>query len=99
MAARGDDRPSRQVRKTARFAEETRRLGERVRALRQEHGWTLEQAAEAMQLDLKHLQKVEAGLVNVTLVTIVRIADGLGITTQELFGEMKPARRATRTRN
>jgi transcriptional regulator with XRE-family HTH domain len=57
-----------------------------VRALRQAKGWTLEEAAEKGDLDLKHWQKIEAGTVNVTLVTLVRIAEGLGETVGGLFG-------------
>lgn len=38
-----------------------------------------------MQLDLTHLQKIEAGKLNVTLVTLVRIADGLGVSVRDLF--------------
>jgi transcriptional regulator with XRE-family HTH domain len=45
-----------------------------------------------MDLDLKHLQKVEAGQLNVTLVTLVRIADGLEVPMSDLF----PRRRSTR---
>jgi transcriptional regulator with XRE-family HTH domain len=48
--------------------------------------------AERADLDLKHLQKVEAGQLNVTLVTLVRIAAGLEISMGDLF----PRRRAAR---
>jgi len=56
-----------------------------VRALRQAKGWTLEEAAEKGDMDLKHWQKIEAGTINVTLVTLVRIAEGLGETVGSLF--------------
>ncbi len=47
---------------------------------------TLEAAAERMDLDLKYLQKVEAGtLNNVTFVTLVRIAEGFGVEMWALF--------------
>ena len=86
MAARtsGTDRPSQIARQSPRFAAESKVLGERVRELREDRGWTLERAAEAMNLDLKHLQKVEAGKLNVTLVTLVRIAEGLGESVSAL---------------
>lgn len=35
-------------------------LGQRIRALRKARVWTPEKAAEEMNLDLKHLQKIEA---------------------------------------
>jgi transcriptional regulator with XRE-family HTH domain len=62
-----------------------RRLGLRIRSLREEKGLTLEKAAAAAELDLTHWQKAEAGKVNLTLVTLLRIADGLGLALTELF--------------
>ena len=38
-----------------------------------------------MDVDLKHLQKIEAGKLNATLVTLLRISDGLGVPMDELF--------------
>jgi transcriptional regulator with XRE-family HTH domain len=42
-----------------------------------------------MNMDLKHLQKIEAGKLNVTLVTLVRIAEGLGEPMSALFKSAK----------
>lgn len=53
------------------------RLGRALRRLRLANDWTLERAAEQFGLDLKHLQKVEAGAQNVTLSTLERILRGL----------------------
>jgi transcriptional regulator with XRE-family HTH domain len=64
---------------------DVRSLGQRVWALRRARKWTLDQTAEASDNDLKHWQKVEAGQINVTLVTLVRIADGLGEPIASLF--------------
>ena len=86
----GDERSSRQFKKTKRYAAELAALGASVRKLRRLRRWTLEHAAERMSLDLKHLQKVEAGLLNITMVTLVRIADGLGVPLRALFA---PSRR------
>lgn len=61
-------------------------LGLQVRAFRQAKGWTLEQAAEKGDMDLKHWQKIVAGTINVTLVTLVRLAEGLGESVGSLFG-------------
>ena len=96
MAARtpGADRPSRIARESPRFVAEATALGRRVRELRESRGWTLEKAAEAMNLDLKHLQKVEAGKLNVTLVTVVRIAEGLDEPVAALFAPAKVKRRS-----
>ncbi len=78
-------RASQVARQSKRFGAEVRALGQRVRALRLARKWTLEQAAEASDIDLKHWQKIEAGQINVTLVTLVRIADGLGEPVASLF--------------
>jgi transcriptional regulator with XRE-family HTH domain len=82
-----DERPSRLFKESKRFRVEAKQLGDRVRQLRHAKDWTLEEAAERMHLDLKHLQKVESGdpPLNVTLVTLVRIAEGLGEPLLTLF--------------
>jgi transcriptional regulator with XRE-family HTH domain len=87
-----------QYKASPRFRRALRALGLRVRALREARGWTLEQAAEAMALDLKHLQKVESGLLNVTMVTLLRIADGFEVPLRELFSESPPEKKRTRGR-
>ncbi len=76
MATAKPQRPSQTHRTTARFKKEHRALGARVRALRHAAEWTLEEAAERSDVDWKHLQKIEAGTLNVTLVTLVRLAVG-----------------------
>lgn len=92
-ARRTEERPSRIARKSARFVREARDLGLHLRALRTDQGMTLEQAAERMDLAPKHLQKIEAGTINVTLVSLVRLADGLGTTVRNLFPLPKPAKK------
>jgi transcriptional regulator with XRE-family HTH domain len=76
MASPAPQRSSQRLKASRRFGREAQALGDRVRYLRHRRGWTLEEAAERMDLDLKHLQKVEAGQLNVTLVTLLRLADG-----------------------
>ena len=95
MAARtsGADRPSRIARQSARFVSEARALGRRVRRLRESRDWTLERAAEATTVDWKHWQKIESGQINVTLVTLVRIAEGFGVPLADLFGPLKSQKR------
>jgi transcriptional regulator with XRE-family HTH domain len=56
----------------------------------------LEHAAEAMDLDLKHLQKIESGELNVTLVTLVRIAGGFRVPLSSLFSTTTPPDRSRR---
>ena len=83
--SRTDERSSRVHKRSARYLREARALGLRVRALREGNGWTLEKAAERCDLDLKHLQKIESGMLNVTLVTLVRLAVGFRATIDAFF--------------
>ena len=78
-------RASQVAKETDRYKAEVSALGQRIRVLRQARKWTLEQAAEASDIDLKHWQKVEVGAINVTLVTLVRIASGLEVPLAALF--------------
>lgn len=89
------DWPSRQYRETRKFKSVARALGLRIRFLREKAGLTLEKAAEAGELDLTHWQKAEAGKVNVTLVTLCRISEGLGQPLDALFSARRGARRGS----
>ena len=82
-------RASQVARESGRYIAAVGDLGARIRLLREARDWTLEKAAEKMNLDLKHLQKIEAGKLNVTMVTLVRIAEGLDEPMASLF---KPRR-------
>jgi len=46
---------------------------------------TQEKAAEATGLNWRHWQKLEAGEVNVTLSTLAKICQGLGVEVGSLF--------------
>lgn len=70
---------------TARYKRELRLLGAKVRSLRHEADWTLEEAAERCDLDWRYLQKVEAGTLNFTFVTLVRLAVGFRQPIHILF--------------
>ena len=89
-----DERPSRVHKRSARYLREAKALGARIRALREAQGWTLERMAERCDLDLKHLQKIESGQLNVTLVTIVRLAVGLERPIAVLSRRRRRPRRA-----
>lgn len=78
--------PSRTHRSTPSYRRVVAALGKEIRRLRQARNWTLEQAAEAMSMDATQLAKIEAGSLNITLVTLVRIADGFGLKVGALFG-------------
>jgi transcriptional regulator with XRE-family HTH domain len=70
---------------SSRTSKELRRLGLAVRQARTRRGWTLETAAERMDIDTTHLAKIEAGNINLTVSTLVRVAHGLGVDVGELF--------------
>jgi transcriptional regulator with XRE-family HTH domain len=59
-------------------------VGRRIGELRRDRGWTQEKAAERMKLEVRDLQRIEAG-VNVTLRTLVRLANALGVRTRSLL--------------
>jgi hypothetical protein len=46
---------------------------------------TLYQTQEACGVEWKHLQKIEAGQLNMTLATLYRLADGFGVSVGDLF--------------
>ncbi|MFL5992304.1 MAG: helix-turn-helix domain-containing protein [Rubrobacteraceae bacterium] len=62
------------------------RLGERVRALRRERGWTLEMLAELSGVSRAMISKLERGEKNPTLVVAAKVAEGLGMNLSRLVG-------------
>lgn len=82
-----EERSSRVYKRSSRFSREARALGARIRRLRIARDLTLEAAAEAMHMDWKHLQKIESGVppINLTLVTLLRIAEGLRVPASALW--------------
>lgn len=61
------------------------RLGQRLRELRLRAELTQERAAEAIGLHVKHLQRLERGVANVTLATLVGCSLAYGVEMSELF--------------
>jgi len=62
------------------------RVGINLRALRQSAGLTLRKAAELAEIHWRHLQKIEAGEINITLYTLVRLACALHADAAALLG-------------
>lgn len=60
-------------------------FGQRVRAVRHELGWTLEELAERCGLHWTYVGQVERGKRNVTLRNIVKLAEALGVEAGELL--------------
>lgn len=62
-----------------------RDFGDRVHALRQERGWSQEELAEAADLHRTYVNRVERGLVNVSIDAMERLARGLGLRLGAFF--------------
>ncbi len=60
-------------------------LGQRIRARRNQLGWTLEQASQATSLARSTLSKIENGLMSPTYDALIKLAAGLKIDISELF--------------
>ena len=60
-------------------------LGARVRGLRRQRGWTLEQAAQATGLARSTLSKVENGRMSPTYDALIKLAAGLAVDISHLF--------------
>ncbi len=63
------------------------RLRENVRARRNAASLTLKKASERAEMHWRHWQKIEAGQVNLTVQTLVRIAGVLGVDPADLLHE------------
>ena len=65
--------------------EESVKLGQKIRIIRDSLGLTQEQLAEGADISLKHLGEIERGRGNPTLATIVDLAKALHVTLSELL--------------
>lgn len=62
-----------------------RRIAVSIRRLRSIRGLSQEALAQRSSLSPRHLQKMEAGEVNVTIESLSRVADALSVDISELF--------------
>jgi len=69
------------------FNEMRLRIATNIRRLRKNQELTQEELAHRAKLALRHLQKIEAAEVNVTLDTLVKLACALNIDLIEFFLE------------
>ena len=67
------------------------RMGERLRRLRKEAGWTLQDLSRRSGVSLSTLSKIENAQVAPTFDTLVKAARGLGIGFEVLLAEPVPA--------
>ena len=64
------------------------RLGQRIRQLRRDAGYSQEKFALAIDMDRIYFASVESGRRNISLVNIEKIADGLGVSMADLFRDI-----------
>jgi len=62
-----------------------RALGEAIRSARVEHRYPQEAFAAHVGLDRSYFGAVERGEFNITLATVLKIADGLGVPASTLL--------------
>jgi transcriptional regulator with XRE-family HTH domain len=86
-AQRGSMPPRRSPSTDRGLEERLDALARATRRLRRARGWTLEEAAEAADLDVRHLQQLESGGANPTVGTLLRVARGLGVEIGALFAD------------
>ena len=60
-------------------------FGKKLRKRRKKHGWTLEDCEENGYPSCNHLQKIETGRKNITLLTIKNLARLYNIPIRDLF--------------
>ena len=60
-------------------------VGERIRSLRKERGWSQEELGEKADLHYTYVGAVERGEKNASIDTLGKIADALGIEMVDLF--------------
>ena len=70
-----------------RYAQERRRLGLRLRQLRDDLKLTQEQAAEKIGMHPIHLGRIEGGSENVTLATLIAISHAYRLPIKALFDD------------
>ena len=59
-------------------------IGERVRTFRRQKGWTQEELAEASDVEPSNISHIERAATKVSLPTLLRIANALEVTLDEL---------------
>src|SRR5215210_4015653 len=79
---------------TGRLGTELARVGSRLRALRQERGWRLEDLEERTGLSKAYLSRLESGERQPSLGALFKVAQAYGVTFSSLFEEEPEARDA-----
>ncbi len=64
------------------------RLGDRIRKLRKQRGWTQVEMAERVGIDRSFLADVERGKRNVSILNLDLMAKGLKVSLSQLFSRL-----------
>jgi transcriptional regulator with XRE-family HTH domain len=62
-----------------------RDLGDRIRNLRKEHGYSQEKLAELAEIHVNHLRRVELGQANPTYLVLTRLAGALNVPLDQVL--------------
>jgi transcriptional regulator with XRE-family HTH domain len=69
------------------------RFGAHLEKLRKDRGLSLRELSYACNLDNSKISKIEKGMINITMITILDLAMGLEISPTELLNFQKAASR------
>jgi len=75
----------------------TQEIGNRIRRLRQKQGITQEKLAEKADLHHTYIGQVERGEKNLSVATLEKILEALGITFSEFFEKVELCSKAEKT--
>ena len=62
-----------------------KRLGARVRRLRDQQGWSQEELAHKARVDRSYMSGIERGVRNVSVLNLSKVAKALGVPLESLF--------------
>lgn len=62
-----------------------RRLGERIRKLRNQRGWSQEEFADICGVNRSYMGRIERGELNLTLDSLAKVGKGLGTSVSTLL--------------
>lgn len=74
-----------------------KRLGLRLRELREQQGLTQEQAAELIGVHPKSMPRIEGGTANPTVTTLVAASEAYKVHLRDLFPEEEPGAKSSGT--